>query len=165
MKNIFHATSLRLYLIVLTTLSILSGCGDKCNDVDCQNGGTCIDGTCSCPDGYTGSDCQTVTRDLYLGTYNVTESCPNLSTYTVNIFADTSSLFNVNIANFSNLFSNPVNAEVSGLSITIPIQSPDNDGRTVSGNGNFLAPDKIIWQFSVNGSNGYSCSNSEWIKQ
>jgi len=27
-------------------------------NVDCQNGGICVDGTCECPDGYTGTNCE-----------------------------------------------------------------------------------------------------------
>ena len=31
---------------------------DKCEDVVCQNGGTCEDGNCKCPAGYEGDRCQ-----------------------------------------------------------------------------------------------------------
>lgn len=30
---------------------------DLCLNVICENGGTCFDGTCACPDGYIGSNC------------------------------------------------------------------------------------------------------------
>jgi len=36
-----------------------SGSG-SCATVVCQNGGTCVSGTCDCPSGYTGTNCQTV---------------------------------------------------------------------------------------------------------
>ncbi|MGD1844798.1 MAG: hypothetical protein ACFB10_05330 [Salibacteraceae bacterium] len=32
---------------------------DDCNNVDCQNGGTCDAGDCSCPTGFTGDECET----------------------------------------------------------------------------------------------------------
>ena len=31
--------------------------GDPCSETTCLNGGTCVDGTCNCPIGYTGADC------------------------------------------------------------------------------------------------------------
>lgn len=33
---------------------------DPCGEVSCFNGGSCDDGECSCPDGFTGSDCGTI---------------------------------------------------------------------------------------------------------
>lgn len=35
----------------------LTNC-DKCKDVSCDNGGTCIDGKCQCPLGFSGSSCE-----------------------------------------------------------------------------------------------------------
>src|SRR4051812_20503660 len=58
-------------LIALTAISLLlsTGCkkkksddstpSDPCANTVCLNGGTCVDGSCSCPTGYTGSDCGT----------------------------------------------------------------------------------------------------------
>jgi hypothetical protein len=34
---------------------------DKCDDVVCQNNGTCVDGSCKCPFGYSGTNCEIVT--------------------------------------------------------------------------------------------------------
>lgn len=34
---------------------------DKCEDVVCQNNGSCVDGACKCPSGYGGASCETVT--------------------------------------------------------------------------------------------------------
>lgn len=31
---------------------------DKCKDVTCQNGGTCDNGKCACPTGYSGDNCE-----------------------------------------------------------------------------------------------------------
>ena len=30
-----------------------------CDDIDCQNGGTCANGLCECADGFTGETCET----------------------------------------------------------------------------------------------------------
>jgi hypothetical protein len=31
---------------------------DKCDNVICKNGGTCVNGICNCPTGYTGTNCE-----------------------------------------------------------------------------------------------------------
>ena len=33
----------------------------------CQNGGVCIDGTCDCPEGFTGPYCETATSEVFTG--------------------------------------------------------------------------------------------------
>jgi hypothetical protein len=37
----------------------IAGCSEPCDDVNCLNGGACNDGTCVCPDGFSGEFCQT----------------------------------------------------------------------------------------------------------
>ncbi len=49
MKKIFLAFSI-LFLV-------LTACKDKCEGVTCLNNGICVDGTCYCPEGFSGSDC------------------------------------------------------------------------------------------------------------
>lgn len=41
---------------------------DPCEAVSCLNGGSCIDGTCECIDGYTGSECKTAPAVTGCGT-------------------------------------------------------------------------------------------------
>ncbi len=49
-------------IITLLTFGaiIYSSCTkDRCKNVACQNGGTCVNGYCSCPSGYEGDHCET----------------------------------------------------------------------------------------------------------
>jgi len=47
-------------LMFLTIAFIgIAGCSEKCDDVNCLNGGACNDGSCVCPDGFSGEFCQT----------------------------------------------------------------------------------------------------------
>jgi hypothetical protein len=36
---------------------------DECASVTCQNGGSCSDGDCTCPSGYTGTRCETAVNN------------------------------------------------------------------------------------------------------
>ncbi|MEO0897668.1 MAG: hypothetical protein AAFY71_14785 [Bacteroidota bacterium] len=44
--------------ILLIFLVLPSCAGDPCEDVECQNGGICLDGTCDCPENFFGRDCE-----------------------------------------------------------------------------------------------------------
>jgi hypothetical protein len=58
-------------LSVLTIVLTSSKCGDKdlCTGILCQNGGSCITGTCACAAWYEGTTCETQVRTKYFGDY------------------------------------------------------------------------------------------------
>ena len=38
---------------------VIAGCNsDPCKDIECQNGGQCLNGRCFCPDGFSGENCE-----------------------------------------------------------------------------------------------------------
>ncbi len=43
--------------VVSTLLLIMQSCTDACKDVVCENSGICMEGTCECPKGFTGTKC------------------------------------------------------------------------------------------------------------
>lgn len=75
---------------------------DECKDVVCQNGGTCSGGNCTCPTGFEGDRCQTLSREKVLGTYLGTEICTvGTDNYSVTIASNSSSIM-VTLTNIYN---------------------------------------------------------------
>ena len=44
-------------LVLLVTLLLTACTPDPCEDTICANGGTCFEGNCQCPPGFSGADC------------------------------------------------------------------------------------------------------------
>ncbi|MEP7128503.1 MAG: hypothetical protein ABI729_06535 [Chitinophagales bacterium] len=166
-KN-FHRYFLISLLLFAGTALVFQSCSDKCKKIICYNGALCLDGYCGCTPGFEGEDCGLEVREKFLGTYNVSDNCSvtGNATYTANIGAIDTSVTMVGIANFNGDFANLVTAVISGNNITIPIQTPDLNGRVVSGTGIFSGGSTIIWNYTIISSSGVSnnCTNSVWEK-
>ncbi len=123
--------------LMLSTVAFLGACKkDACKDVTCQNGGSCTDGSCVCPAGFEGSNCEVSTRAKFLGFYNVTETCPGeVYSYTFTITAGPSSATAIIIDNITGW--GPITGTVSGNGLTIPTQQVTEMGDivTVVGSG------------------------------
>ena len=154
----------------------LTSCGDDCKDVTCNNGGTCVEGVCECPDNYFGDACDVqcvegtfsanvcecnddyegdacdiLSREKFLGAFSVAEVCGSGSdNYSTTITESSSDESIILISNFYNVFDNPVRATVNGSEITIASQTPDNDLFSVSGSGSINASEsQVTISFSV----------------
>ncbi|MEN2991994.1 MAG: calcium-binding EGF-like domain-containing protein [Bacteroidia bacterium] len=67
----------------------LSGCKkNPCKNVNCQNGGSCVDGRCNCVLPWEGDRCEVDARAKFFGDWRGTENCggPNF-TITYNLIA------------------------------------------------------------------------------
>lgn len=145
----------RFKTIMLSTLGAVacfyavtqSSCqSDKCKAIACAYGGVCKEWVCICPSGYEGVQCETVTRDKFLGTWTVYETgtITNNNVYTVSIEPRyDSSITGVFIKNFYNrAHANVGNGKVFAYvkADTIYINQQIVDGDTIIGNG-YLQPD------------------------
>lgn len=143
--------------------AVFTSCNsDACADVVCSNGGACVDGTCACPVGYEGTKCETESRTKFAKSWacnDVTGSSPALVYNCVISAGSAANVTSVIISKtFSdNFFVNNVNATVSGSTITIANQAPDNDGYYVSGTGT-LSNNKINWTYSIKDPNNNTLS-------
>ncbi len=70
---------------------------DLCDEISCPPNTFCTEGICFCDIGYTGSDCDTLVRDRYLGVYDGLEVCvdseQDSNTIEASTFNDDSFLF------------------------------------------------------------------------
>jgi len=127
---------------------------DECKDVVCNNGGTCANGSCNCATGYEGTNCETETRAKFVKTWTASDkditNDDALPTYTSSIVNGTT-VTEVKISSFSDdYFTADVRATVSGNTITIPSQQPDNDLYYVEGSGTYNSSDKkITWTYTI----------------
>jgi len=113
---------------------------DECKDVVCQHGGTCSNGSCVCPTGYIGTNCQT--RAL-VGVWAGTDICTPSGTYNISITlanssTDTAKMLITNPGGFGSsiVISGTVSAD--GKTITYPNQAISS---TVSMGGSILLTD------------------------
>lgn len=123
-------TTISAFCAVLST----SCNSDKCKTVVCANRGICNGGSCTCPSGYEGTNCETITRKKFTGNWSVFEkgSASLAKQYQLNI-VDGESVTYVNILNFNNLIRTPVRAYVDGDKLIIPNQQIQ--GKVVFGEG------------------------------
>jgi len=65
-----------LLLATVLCAIIYSACQkDQCKNVTCLNLGYCNNGKCTCPVGYEGSRCDTLSRNKFVNTFNGWDSC------------------------------------------------------------------------------------------
>ncbi len=133
----------RLKTIMITTLlsfsvvaaTVYTSCNrDQCKSIVCAYGGVCNNGACNCPSGYEGTNCETISRQKFLGNWSVFEkgSMTEAAQYPVSISEGTK-VTEVIIKNFYNYFKTPVNASIIHDTIFIPNQQ--YEGKVLFGIG------------------------------
>ena len=137
----------RLKAIIFSTLATvfvfiavfnISCTQDKCKSITCSNGGVCNTGSCTCPTGYEGTNCESLSRDKFTGNWNVFEkgSASLAAQYPIHILPASSDQLNtyVQIYNFYNhFFTGPILAYVDHETLYIPIQHIQ--GKIIYGQG------------------------------
>tara|TARA_R110002072_G_scaffold251448_6_gene410287 strand:- start:100 stop:576 length:477 start_codon:yes stop_codon:yes gene_type:complete len=68
--------TLSAVLFAISTVTFTACESDPCDEISCNNNGTCIDGDCLCDDWYEGSNCNTEARTKFYGNFVGTLSGP-----------------------------------------------------------------------------------------
>jgi hypothetical protein len=83
MKPIRNVLLAALTITIACFAIVYTSCKkDHCNNVVCQNGGACDGGNCTCPAGFEGTRCETLSRDKFIFVFNGSDTCSNDDTYT-----------------------------------------------------------------------------------
>jgi hypothetical protein len=129
MKRLFYYALPALLLALALQSCVL----DRCRNTNCQNGGVCEEGTCQCPSGFEGANCEKRERDKFTGRYFVTYRGRLIdgnqfgthtrydidTTVSVNLAAD----YNTDGVTIPNVFLKPgqnMRCTVSGTTLHIP---------------------------------------------
>lgn len=134
MKNLKSILLAGFLTVGAFSTAVFTSCNpDACKDVVCQNGGNCTDGTCSCPSGFEGSNCEILSRTKFLGTYSGNETCTiGNDTYSIQCTAHSDST-KFNIINLYNQSFTAISTADKNA-FTIPSQSVGANV-TVTGSG------------------------------
>lgn len=161
--------------ITIVTLFLLTGTSckqDNCKSMTCMNGGICNNsGICVCPPSYTGANCQTPSRAVFLGSWTVRVRGGSVTqpvTYAVGITTADTLVTDIAIENLLNYFTVPVSGYVSHDSLYIPTQQLQ--GMSVYGSGYLIrsgsnAPNMISMTTSItNLSTGASAQQTDTLQ-
>jgi hypothetical protein len=167
MKKVSFLGGSFLTMIAIVTVLFYNSCSDDpCKDVICNNGGSCLDGTCVCATGYEGSDCSTKSNAKFVGNYSAIDVCSSGTyTYSPTIAASSAVVNGLILTNFGGFGTNlTATATVDGSTITVPSQSLG--GINISGSGTLnAAQNQIQFTYTANdGTNSDNCT-STWDKQ
>ena len=130
---------------------------DECKDVVCQNGGTCADGKCTCTTGYEGTNCETKSRDKFIGTYVGTEICSTGNdAYSITLAANSDALK----LTMTNIYNNtpPYTATCTMTSTTAFSFTGSSGTVNFTGNGSLSSNTITITYTIADGSASNSCT-------
>jgi len=83
MKSIRNIAFSALLAVGAFSMVTYTACNkDECKDVVCNNGGTCVSGTCNCATFYEGTNCDNQIRAKYYNTYKGNGTDSDGDTYT-----------------------------------------------------------------------------------
>lgn len=153
MKKIHFLLVTIIAVIAITIFSCKKK--DPCEGVVCDAGKVCNNGSCTCPIGYEGTNCDSVSAIKFVGNYQVTENCQNPAGPGFNYTTNISYGFRVYEVVISNVLGSglSIEATVDGNSIYIREQTVGN--LRIVGEG-FYQP--ALNRFQINYEYNYSGS-------
>ncbi|RMG72623.1 MAG: hypothetical protein D6722_05130 [Bacteroidetes bacterium] len=143
-----------IFLLLITFL----GCKpDPCAEVACENGGTCMEGSCECPEGFSGDHCELFDYSQYLGTYQVAyggcfSTSPNHTVAIEQVSSDSREVYLYRLGDYACPAGElRLTGSLSGQQLSLPEQSVDCGGivYTFRGEGALVGGGQLSLSFTV----------------
>lgn len=169
----------KIFFVAIFIVTISACEQQNCKNVACPAGEGCRNGKCYCPDGYEGTDCQTLANLKYVQPYyyDVTVNCfgstPPFGTsgYTASMYADSDPRL-VHITGLLGGVCSDVIATIrtdgsnQGNILEINYQNASCGGISVSGNGTWYPQsNSIVFNLDITSGGTYSCQHTFYRRQ
>lgn len=152
-KRIFQI----LGVVAVATVGMTSCDTDPCADVECGEYGTCLEGDCVCDAGFEGTNCDVLSRDEFIASYAVSESCTSGNyTYNGTVSASATGMDKIVFGNFGD-FGVDLVGTVDDNSVTFASQSGGTTA-TFSGSGQISGNILTITYTVTDGTDSDSCT-------
>jgi hypothetical protein len=148
----------RALICCLGAVWLLSACKpDPCKETVCENGGTCLDGACQCPEGFRGISCETFDLEAYLGEFAAEYSgcfttSPGHRVLLESIPGSGNRIYLTNLGDYACPGGElRPEASLNGTQMTLPRQtlSCGSIAYTFEGSGNFDGVSRLTLTFEV----------------
>ena len=129
-----------IFMTLATAVTYTSCNHDSCKALMCRNGGTCADEFCRCPHGYEGTQCEIISRNKFLGSYEGQTQVNGLPV----------------IRDFATVSRHNEAVSITGLKVEIATRSPEVITGVVAPSGNEVTVEptesrKVTWKIDSQG--------------
>ncbi len=148
MKSIRNVVFSALVAVgAFSTVTYTACTKDECKDVVCNNGGTCVTGTCNCTTFYDGATCDNQVRTNYYNSYKGNGTDTDGDSYTnfslkFSKSGETATKMNLDILDNNNANVLAFTVELQ-TNTTFTVVSKTDGTTTFTGNGTFTADGNV----------------------
>jgi len=143
----------KLGVIAALAFAVTACNTDPCKDTVCNNGGTCLEGNCTCPSGYEGDSCQTKWSTKFVAANrNAVDvvTGPGAGTYNYAVDITSSSATAVSIGNFGGFGTTVIVPFTVTATKAISVSNyVDATGRKFTGTGAIGADGNLVANYTV----------------
>jgi hypothetical protein len=145
-RNVLFAAF--LIVIVVSAVSYTACNKNHCGNVVCLHLGVCNDGSCLCPTGFEGNNCEILSRDKFIFTYNGGDTCDSAGyrQYPIHLLAIAGDTLELKMTNFLN---NLQDSAICTIQSTDSFSFIGSNNSTIYNGTGKLSHDTLIMYYNV----------------